>query len=79
MTVPNGLWICRPAHDWIEAHAAAADLGGWRIVHRDPDPAAVAVWLRPALVWPGWWLLDEDGLYVTPGDCPEPPALLPPA
>jgi hypothetical protein len=28
------------------------------------DPAAVPVWLNPATAWPGWWLLDDDGIYV---------------
>lgn len=56
----NGLHLCgdgvRGCHGWLEAHPLWADAGGWRLVHRDPDPAVTPVWLPG-----GWVLLADDG------------------
>lgn len=57
----NGLHLCgdgvRGCHGWLEAHPIDADLMGWRIVHRDPDPALTPVRLPEF----GWCLLDDNG------------------
>ena len=55
----NGLKACRRCHHACEVTAPLlADLGGWRIVHRDPDPAAAPVYLQ---AWgtraAGWYFL----------------------
>lgn len=60
----NGLHLCRPCHAWTELNPAAASAGGWRLVHDLREPASVPVWLQPVQVWPGWWLVDDEGLYV---------------
>lgn len=57
----NGIRMCRRCHAWCEENPRLADLGGWRLVHRDEDPATVPVWLQ-GLAYPrGWMLLDDDG------------------
>jgi hypothetical protein len=58
----NGLLQCRTCHAWCESHGGLADAGGWRLVHRDDDPAAVPVWLLGGPYPRGWHLLDDDGL-----------------
>jgi hypothetical protein len=35
------------------------------------------VWLAPALAWPGWWLLDDDGVYIAVDTGDAPPAHYP--
>jgi hypothetical protein len=81
----DGLHLCgdgvRLCHGWLEAHPTWAGEGGWHI-RRDPRaPAEVPVYLRPALAWPGWYLIDDEGLYlvVDPDDygLPEVPEHLP--
>lgn len=75
----NGLLQCRPCHAWCEAQPALADAGGWRLVHRDDDPAAVPVWLFGGPYPRGWHTLDDDGsvAYVdhVERDLPERPEL----
>lgn len=73
----NGLHLCRPCHSWTEHYPTAANAGGWRLVHDLREPASVPVWLRPGSVWPGWWLLDDEGLYV-PHTAARGPDVLPP-
>lgn len=46
---------------WCEAQPLLADAGGWRLVHRDTDPADVPVWLFGGPYPRGWHLLDDDG------------------
>ena len=60
-------------HDWCEAHPTYADLGGWRLVHRDPDPSTAPVWLPGR----GWSLL-TDGTEILDGPDEPPPLVLPP-
>lgn len=77
----NGLLQCRPCHAWCESQPLLADAGGWRLVHRDSDPALVPVWLFGGPYPRGWHLLDDEGCvtYVdsTESDLPERP-LMPP-
>lgn len=58
----NGCRLCYACHAWVEAQPVLADAGGWRLVHRDVDPATVPVWLNTVNGF-GWWLLDDDGGY----------------
>lgn len=74
----NACHMCHACHMWTEAEPAAAAAGGWRLVHDNRDPALVPVWLAPAVAWPGWWLLDDQGCYSTADDQPDRPAVLPP-
>ena len=83
----NGLRTCgdgtRLCHGWLEAHPIWAGEGGWHVRRNPVDPALQPAYLRPALAWPGWWLVtDADpGIYVAvdPADygLPEVPEHLP--
>lgn len=54
------LHLCARCHDWVESHRDSAHQGGWLI---GGDPRISPVWLHAALIWGGWWLLDDDGGY----------------
>jgi hypothetical protein len=75
-TPSNGLALCGSGtsgcHGWTEHNPTLAAAGGWRLVHDHRDPAEVPVWLAPALTWPGWWLLDDDGMYLPAPDADTP-------
>lgn len=68
----NGLHLCgdgvRGCHGWLEANPLAADAGGWRLVHRDPDPGETPVWLPGR----GWVYLTLDGCHVPAPSVPSP-------
>lgn len=75
----NGLRACGSGttgcHGWIEHHPADAAAAGWRITRPESPYTSPAFLVLP---WPGWWLLDDDGGYLTPdGDRPIPPRLPP--
>jgi hypothetical protein len=74
----NGLHACRRCHAACEVTAPLlADLGGWRIVHRDPDPATAPVYLQARKGMPaGWYFLNDDGGW-TPGPSDPVPAWFP--
>ena len=72
----NSCHLDRRCHQWTEAHPLLAAAGGWRLVHDDRNPAVVPAWLSPALTWPGWWYLDDEGGYVAGPSLPVP--VLPP-
>lgn len=79
----NGLYLCRECHSWLEGNPLLADAGGWRLVHRDTDPALVPVWLFGGCYARGWHLLDDDGGVAwvdwVDNDLPEQPTLPYPA
>ena len=59
----NGLHLCGldsrfGCHGWTEQHPKMADIGGWRFVHRDPDPETVPAYLP---LHGGWCLLGNRG------------------
>jgi hypothetical protein len=59
----NGVHLCRPCHTWAHSEPTAAKVAGL-IVATGQDPTLARVWLDPATAWRGWWLLDDDGIYV---------------
>ena len=63
----NGLKACRRCHHATEVTAPLlADLGGWRIVHRDPDPATAPVYLQAVPGRPAGWYFLTDGTDIEP-------------
>jgi len=72
----NGMHLCRRCHSWAEHEPVLADAGGWRIVHRDPVPGEIPVWLGAGVIPCGWYLLGDDGLpvWVTSEGTPRLPA-----
>lgn len=80
----NGCDLCgdgvRGCHGWVEANPRLAAAGGWRIRDRR-TPDRVPVWLDAALAGPGWWLLDDAGVFypIHPADedLPDRPVLPP--
>jgi hypothetical protein len=70
----NGALACRRCHRACEVDAPIlADLGGWRIVHRDPDLTTAPVYLQ---AWgdrsAGWYLLTETTVVIPAPWAPAP-------
>lgn len=74
--VANGLHLCRGCHHWSHQHPTWARTAGLTLPSW-ADPATERVWLAPATAWAGWWLLDEDGVYVACDTDDPPPAHYP--
>ena len=55
-SIPNGLYLCRFCHDWLDAHREVAVGGGWQLEGHE-DPATAPVYLLDP--WSGWWLIEE--------------------
>jgi hypothetical protein len=56
----NGALACRRCHAACEAFPVLADIGGWRIVHRDPDPGTAPIYLQALGDRPtGWYFLTD--------------------
>jgi hypothetical protein len=62
----NGILLCGSGttgcHGWCHHNPVAANAGGW-IVQTGEVPSTVPVWLNPRTLYPGWWLLDDDGMF----------------
>lgn len=59
----NGLWLCGICHRKCHAAPDTARANGWHL-STGVDPLTAPTLIHPGHLWRGWWLLDDEGLYI---------------
>ena len=62
-TPSNGLWLCGICHRKCHAAPDTARANGWHLP-TGTDPLDAPARIQPGHLWHGWWLLDDEGLYI---------------
>jgi 5-methylcytosine-specific restriction protein A len=58
----NLVGLCRTHHGLVHAKPAPAVLGGW-IVPTSVEPGLFPIWMQSSqYAYPGWFLLEDDGI-----------------